>query len=79
MHPLQKDNTPSIYAELQTDIPISDSCNCCQTCNVNCCFPRRTRKHRKDCKEKQPNMDRRASIIDEKSKSIFTNEKMENN
>lgn len=49
------DKIPGINAH--TDMPISDSCNCCQECNVSCCFPRRIKKHKKHNPERRDSID----------------------
>jgi hypothetical protein len=65
------DKIPSVHAE--TEIPFHDSCNCCQECNVSCCFPRRVRKHKKTNKHDTdcPSHDKTANRVNDTSLGVM--------
>lgn len=65
---VQNSRVPSIHSDIHS--PVSDSCNCCQDCNVSCCFPLfRKRKTNQVC----PNLERRNSIVEDTATPIIRN------
>ncbi len=32
---------------VDTNSRVKDSCNCCQKCDIKCCWPRKVKKHKK--------------------------------